>query len=89
MFIDNFAMRTKAIPDLMKRELLVNVPWGIKEPTALDDLKTALICKVQLFRVNFNADFEIVTDASQHAVGCCLLQRRDSIECPIAFAISK
>jgi hypothetical protein len=88
-FVDNFAEKAKVITDLTKKEVPSRVPWKAEHQLALDNLKADLAQNVQLFSIDYMQDFEILVDASQHAVGCCLLQRRDNVECPIAFASSK
>ena len=53
-------------------------------------LKQSLVQAVELHSIDFSKDFGILVDASQHAIGCCLIQWNEAgVELPIAFASVK
>ena len=85
-----------------RKEASSKVKWQDKHQIALDRLKYALLQNCQpLHSVDFTKRFILSVDASQHAVGCCLMQEhipvdgltpeecRDKKLYPIAFASTK
>ena len=89
-FIDHFAEKAKVITDLTRSNVANRVPWKQVHQDALDLLKQELARNcIELHSVDFSKDFALLVDASQHAVGCCLLQPHGDQLYPISFASSK
>ena len=89
-FIPNLAEITCVLTDLTKKDAPNRVQWKPEHQRALESLKQSLIQAVELHSIDFSKDFGILVDASQHAIGCCLIQWSNTgVELPIAFASVK
>lgn len=88
-FIPGLAETARVLTNLTRKEVPNKVPWGQECQAALDKLKTQLANAVDLHSVDFTKPFGILADASQFAVGCCLIQWQQGQEVPIAFASKK
>jgi hypothetical protein len=89
-FIPNLAGITCVLTDLTKKEAPNRVQWRPEHQKALELLKQSLVQAVELHSIDFSKEFGILVDASQHAIGCCLIQWSETgEELPIAFASVK
>jgi RNase H-like domain found in reverse transcriptase len=84
------AETARVITDLTRNEVPYKVPGKAEHQEALEKLKSQLSNAVTLHSIDFSKDFGVLVDASQFAVGCCVVQwNADGLEVPIAFASMK
>jgi len=84
-FVDNFAKIAKPLTSLLKK----NTPfvWTDMCEGAFQELKTALMNSPLLIYPNWeNRNFNLMTDASQYAIGVVLSQGDVPKDQPIAYA---
>ena len=89
-YIDGFAEIAKPLSDLTKKQVPNRLQWTSVHQQAFDLLKTKLCAETELHVINYGQPCGILVDASNMAVGCCLIQwAEDNSEKPIAFASTK
>jgi hypothetical protein len=89
-YIDGFADIARPLTELTKKHVPVQVPWSDVHQQAFELLKQRLCEATTLNTVEYGKPFGLLVDASNTAVGCCLIQwSSDGREKPIAFASSK
>ena len=82
-FIANFA--EIAYPLHLTLQTEQNFVWTQDQQDAFDHLKHALAQDVILKFPRFDQPFQLVTDASQHAIGAVLSQEHNGIQQPVTF----
>ena len=82
-FIRNCADKSEALLKLMRKE--TPFCWGVTEATAFMDLKRELLAPHILFQPDFEKEFILETDASNHQIGAVLTQKFDGIEHPVVY----
>jgi len=89
-YIDQFAEFAKPSTDLTKRGLPEKIEWKEIHQQAFDKLKQCLCEATKLNTIQYGQQCGILVDASETAVGSCLIQwTADGQEKPIAFASCK
>jgi hypothetical protein len=90
-YIPNFASVAKPLTDLTGKRIPERIPFREQEKKALSELKELLRNSVHnpLSIIDPNKAFSIYVDASDYAVGSCLVQSREGKEAPVAFASCK
>ena len=78
------------LTDLTKKQVSNKIPWTAKHQHAFDLLKQNLCNATKLHVFEFGKPCGLLVDASNVAVGCCLIQWTEGKqEKPIAFASCK
>ena len=88
-FVPNFADLTAPLTALVKKGCPTNVTWTDECQKSLEKVKEVFSNKPILILPDFNETFIVRTDASDVGVGAMLLQDRDGILMPCAFASRK
>ena len=89
-FIPNLAKTLDNVTELTKNKAANRVRWTPDHQNSLDRVIQQLKTVTTLNTIDYAKDFGLITDASDHTVGCCLVQRDDNgYEKPIAFASRK
>ena len=89
-YIEKFAEISKPLSDLTRKQVPNQIPWTSVHQTAFDLLKKKLCEAAKLHVVDYGQPCGILVDATNVAVGCCLIQwSEDNQEKPIAFASAK
>ena len=88
-FIPDCASLMKPLTELTKKNAKMKVQWNEELETSFNALKKAISCKPILKLPDVEREFTIRTDASDHAVGCVLLQEHEGIMHPVAYASKK
>ncbi|CAI7796308.1 unnamed protein product [Closterium sp. NIES-53] len=87
LFVSNMAKLTAPLTDLLRKG--VEYTWGEKEQAAFSALKKKL-CSLPVLRIAYpHRPFELITDASDIAVGAVLLQDFGNGLQPIAYESHK
>ncbi|XP_046145387.1 uncharacterized protein LOC123988679 [Osmia bicornis bicornis] len=82
-FIENFAEKSKPLPDLLKKN--VHFIWGKEQKKSFAALRKAL-CRAPILQYpNFDKPFTLTTDASDFAIGAVLSQEKDGHDLPVAY----
>jgi len=89
MYLKDFSKTARPLYDLIKNSKPLKLSFTDVQVAAFEKLKAELCSGVILHTPCYDQDFVIQTDASDFAVGACLLQIRNGRECPIMFASSK
>lgn len=88
--VPRFAEIAKPLTDLTSVKSRSNFPLGDQEIAAFKKLKEIVCSSPVLKSPRFGESFCLYTDASQHAVGCCLAQEDEQNEThPIAYGSQK
>ncbi|GJP44288.1 hypothetical protein CLOM_g3661 [Closterium sp. NIES-68] len=85
-FIPNMAGKTGSITDLLRKGTLLK--WGERQQTAFDELRNFLTSPPVLRIADPSRPFEVLTDASDFAIGAILLHFGDGLQ-PIAYESRK
>ena len=85
-FIPGYAKIASPLTDLTKKELPNNVHWTITQQKAFEIIKELLTQSPILRLPDFSRKFWVQSDASESALGACLLQEFDNCLFPIAYA---
>ena len=91
-YIPNFAELAHPLTELTKRGVPDKIPWGDKEQTAFDELKSLLCQAVDttLSIIDIHRPYRLYVDASDHTVAGILAQQDDNgHDRPVAFASVK
>lgn len=89
-YIPKYAELALPLTELTKGRKSGEVNWGRKEEESFHKLKNALCTATALSTPACNKPFQVHTDASDYAVGCCLTQIDEKGDYkPIAFASQK
>ena len=89
-YIDGFAEIAKPLSDLTKKQIPNRLQWTPVYQQAFDLLKTKLCEATELHVINYGQPCGIMVDASNVAVGFCLIQwSDDNSEKPIAVDSAK
>ena len=89
-YIDKFAETAKPLTDLTKKQVSNKISWTSEHQHAFDSLKQSLCNATKLHVFEFGKPCALLADASNVAVGCCLIQwAEDKREKPIVFASCK
>ena len=88
-FIPGYAKIASPLTDLTKKGLPNNVHWTSTQQKAFETLKEMLTQSPILRLPDFSRKFWVQSDASESALGACLLQEFDDGLFPIAYAIKK
>jgi hypothetical protein len=84
-FVDNFAKIAKPLTYLLKKDIIFN--WNNKCDNAFDELKNNLMNPRLLTYPDWDkGKFNLMTDASQFAIGAVLCQGELPLDKPIAYA---
>ena len=83
-FIPEFSNTARPLTQLLKVDTLFD--WGPSQQIAFDHLRLALQKEPILQYPNFELEFHVTTDASEHAIGGILSQATAEKELPIAYA---
>lgn len=86
-FIEGFSTLAKPLTELLKKDNAWN--WGVDQQTAMMILKKALMSAPVLLIPEPTETFEMVTDASDYAIGVVLTQTRGKGPQPIAYKSRK
>jgi len=81
--VANYATIAAPLTSLTRKD--TKFQWGEQQDKAFDELKRALVSAPVLRRPNFAIPFEIHTDASNVAIGACLMQRIEGNPHAIAY----
>jgi len=91
-YIDRFAEIAKPLTDLTRKQISSKISWTSEHQHAFDLLKQSLCNATKLHTFEFGKPWGLLVDASNIAVGCCLIQwtegKREKTK-PIAFASCK
>ena len=88
-FIPGYAKIASPLTDLTKKGLPNNVHWTSTQQKAFETLKEMLTQSPILRLPDFSPKFWVQSDASESALGACLLQEFDDGLFPIAYASKK
>jgi hypothetical protein len=89
-FIPNMAETAQVITNLTRKDVHNKFVWKTEHEAALNKLKFQLSNSVVLHSIDFTKPFGLLVDASQSAVGVCLIQWTDGEqELPLALASMK
>ena len=89
-FLPQLADTLYSITELTKKSAPRQVNWTDKHQEGLDRATRQLKEASSLYTIDYQRQFGLMVDASDHAVGCCLLQWDEQLrENPIAFASKK
>ena len=88
-FIPNYASIAAPLTDATKRNEPNQITWTESRQLAFDKLKSCLTKSPILTLPDLNKQFVLRTDASDSGLGAVLLQDRDGILFPIAYASRK
>ena len=89
-FIKNFSQVMFPITELTKNNRSNRVKFNDEERNAFEQIKKLLCDCTNLYAPNYEKEFILRSDASDTAIGACLLQKDDEgNEQPIAFLSSK
>jgi len=89
-YIDRFAEIAKPLTDLTRKQVFSKISWTSEHQRAFDLLKQSLCNAYKLHTFKFDKPCGLLVDASNIAVGCCLIQWTENRqEKPIDFASSK
>src|ERR1044072_5632680 len=89
LYVPNLADIAKCLTDMTKRSHPTVLSPGDEELKAFEIIKQKLSAAPILRCPDFSKPFTIQADASQYAIGSCLVQDFDGEEHPIAYASSK
>ena len=73
-YINKFAETAKPLTDLTKKQVFNKIPWTAEHQHAFDLLKQNLCNATKLHVFEFGKPCGLLVDASNVAVGCCLIQ---------------
>lgn len=88
-FIPDFAGISSIFSNLTKKGNPEKIQWTSQCADALDKLKNALATQPLLILPDLDREFVVRTDASDTAIGGCLMQERQGLLHPIAYASRK
>ena len=89
-FLPNLAENLLSITELTKKTSPIKVVWTTTNQNALDKVIRQLQQFTSLNTIDYRREFGLLVDASERAIGCCLIQWDDEKqEKPIAFASKK
>lgn len=83
-FIPNFAAIAQPLNELTRKRSIFE--WSESAQKSFDNLRLKLIKFPILHYPDFTKEFKIVVDASNSAVGACLMQEFGNFEHPISYA---
>ena len=83
-FIQDFAKLAKPLTILLKKDMPFE--WGTEQQDSFDKFKQILTHQPILQYPDFNREFILTTDASNHAIGSVLSQGSIGSDLPIAYA---
>jgi hypothetical protein len=89
MYLQDYAKLAQPLYDLLKNNKPTKLVLTEKELLCFEQLKDALCSGTILHTPSYLQGFVIQTDASDTAVGACLLQMKEDRECPMMFASCK
>ena len=88
-FIPNYATKAVPLTDKTKNAQPNKIVWTESSKKAFETLKTSLITAPILHLADCDQPFLLRTDASELGIGAVLLQERDCVTFPIAYASRK
>ncbi|XP_077508305.1 uncharacterized protein LOC144119604 [Amblyomma americanum] len=88
-FIPNYSSVAAPLTDLTKKLMPNTVKWGDREQHAFTELKRLLSEPPILQVADFKKDFVLRTDASDQGLGAVLLQGKEGVLHPVAYASRK
>ena len=88
-FVPDFADISASLSDLTKKGKPEKVQWTSTCREALEKIQKALSTQPILILPEINREFVIRTDASESAIGGCLMQEREGLLHPIAYVSRK
>ena len=88
-FLPNLASLTAPLSDLLKKEVKEPLPWNESLNDSFEKIKTLMINPPILMLPDVTKPFCVRTDASSSGLGAVLLQYKDNIPRPVAYASKK
>ena len=82
-FVQNFSEKASSLTVLTKKNQRFH--WGKHEEEAFNNLKNSLVEAPILHYPDYELPFQLLTDASDVALGAVLTQRKEGVDLPIAF----